>query len=339
MALRDLVMDPGCSDGQSAGRNPLSEFMHSFIESAHTHQQIRELQAPPAVALSAQEQTKVRNRASVMARQFYPDQSEEFVGSQVERFLVGLRIGDGGTREVNQSAPPGHSGLVGSSMSSSAHLAPQPLGSAVRAPSAEELVDMDDDMREFLMGHMGHYMQESEPEQYIFAEDNPYMTHESPLLLGEQLFQAGNLHHATLAFEAELQRHASSSSAWRLLGACKQQCDDDRGAMTPLLMAVEADVSNLTAVLDLAVCFTNELRQSQAMGYLKKWLQQHPVYGSLVPVDSVSTPVRVTSSVVVAVRESCRDVSSRLGCPNCSWRSKSPVARLCSCFIPLPRGP
>jgi len=58
--------------------------------------------------------------------------------------------------------------------------------------------------------------------------------------------------------------------------------DNDRAAIASLLRAVEADSSNLEALLELGVSCTNELDQNQALLFMHTWLEAHPVYRELV---------------------------------------------------------
>jgi hypothetical protein len=64
---------------------------------------------------------------------------------------------------------------------------------------------------------------ESEPlvllREYIFEENNPFLTHKNPMAEGIRLFSTyENLTYASLAFEAAIQRDINDSKAWEYLG-------------------------------------------------------------------------------------------------------------------------
>jgi hypothetical protein len=55
---------------------------------------------------------------------------------------------------------------------------------------------------------------------------------------------------------------------------------DDNRAIAALAQAVKVDPNNLESLLDLACSYTNELNKFKALTNLKKWLMNHPIYGS-----------------------------------------------------------
>lgn len=63
---------------------------------------------------------------------------------------------------------------------------------------------------------------------YVFAEQNPYVGHASPLREGQDLFRRGLLSEAVLALEAEVLKHPEKAEGWRLLGITHAENDDDR---------------------------------------------------------------------------------------------------------------
>jgi peroxin-5 len=122
---------------------------------------------------------------------------------------------------------------------------------------------------------------------YQFAVDNPYTEHADALAEAMQLFEAGNLSEAVLAFEAVLQKTPEDADCWRLLGQCHAENEEEAAAIAALLKAVEFDPYNLEALLLLSVSFTNDLEQSRALNFLKAWLQHHPDYQSIHLDDEV----------------------------------------------------
>lgn len=124
---------------------------------------------------------------------------------------------------------------------------------------------------------------------YEFADQNPYVGHPNPLKEGQDLFRRGLLSEAVLALEAEVLKNPDNSEGWRLLGITHAENDDDRQAISSMVRARDADPTNLEVLLSLGVSHTNELEQQEALKYLRGWLQHHPRYGRLLPVDQVET--------------------------------------------------
>ncbi len=112
--------------------------------------------------------------------------------------------------------------------------------------------------------------------EYVFHPDNPFLESANPYQEGVALYGAGKLNEAVLAFEAALRHNPNDSNCWRLLGTCYAENDDDIAAIVPLKRSVEADPSNLEALLELGVSFTNELEEAEALRYLHSWLLNHP---------------------------------------------------------------
>ncbi|XP_042509453.1 peroxisome biogenesis protein 5-like [Macadamia integrifolia] len=52
-----------------------------------------------------------------------------------------------------------------------------------------------------------------------------------------------------------------------------------------MMRAQEVDPTNLEVLLALGVSHTNELEQAAALKYLYRWLQHHPKYGTLAPLE------------------------------------------------------
>jgi tetratricopeptide (TPR) repeat protein len=96
-----------------------------------------------------------------------------------------------------------------------------------------------------------------------------------------KLKEKGDLHESIMAFEAEVTNNPKNEVAWRYLGNTHAECDDDNLAIGALIKASELDPENLDVLLDLSCSFTNNLSRFGALNNLKKWLQVHPLYGSI----------------------------------------------------------
>lgn len=140
---------------------------------------------------------------------------------------------------------------------------------------------------------------------YQFHQPNPFMESANPYEEGVALYAAGKLQEAILAFEAAIQQQEKSakqwdlSNCWRLLGTCYAENDDDSNAILALLKAVDADHSNLEALLELGVSFTNEVEESEALRFLYSWLQHHPDFKH-VPGDQPIDLKHITGMFVRA---------------------------------------
>ncbi|KAI7842283.1 hypothetical protein COHA_003924 [Chlorella ohadii] len=127
---------------------------------------------------------------------------------------------------------------------------------------------------------------------YVFAEANPFLMDTDSLAKGKDLFRRGVLSEAVLALEAECQRNPSNAEAWRLLGTVQAENDDDQQAIAAMNRALAADPSDLDVLLSLGVSHTNELEQSEALGYLRQWVTRHPKHAAaaaqVAPIEDSS---------------------------------------------------
>jgi len=127
---------------------------------------------------------------------------------------------------------------------------------------------------------------------YVMSENNPFLLDTNSFAKGRDLFRRGILNEAVLALEAECQRNPSNAEAWRLLGTVQAENDDDKQAIAAMNRAIAADPNNSDVLLSLGVSHTNELEQSEALGYLRQWLLKHNIHGQAAaahdhpPLDS-----------------------------------------------------
>ena len=99
---------------------------------------------------------------------------------------------------------------------------------------------------------------------------------------GIRQFKAGNLKQAIRAFEMELQHsNADNAAAWRMLGRCHAENDQDREAIICLEQAVDRDPYSPEALLALGVSYVNELNHTQALESLKSWITHNPKYAGM----------------------------------------------------------
>lgn len=109
--------------------------------------------------------------------------------------------------------------------------------------------------------------------QYEFEENNQFMNQNDPFTIGVQIVESGgNLSEAALAFEAAVQKDSKHAEAWSRLGSVQAQNEKESSAIRALERCIELEPGNLTALMNLAVAYTNESYENAAYSTLEKWI-------------------------------------------------------------------
>ena len=146
------------------------------------------------------------------------------------------------------------------------------------------------------------------PYEFVNAVDTDGNTANTPnknyMEEGMKYFREGKIREAIEAFEMELQlQNMDNATAWRMLGRCHAENDQDPEAIRCLEAAVDRDPFCPEALLALGVSYVNELNHERALENLKAWFTHNPRYAGL----ELPAPASVEEDIYGAAPASAND--------------------------------
>ncbi|KAL3774406.1 hypothetical protein ACHAW5_010479 [Stephanodiscus triporus] len=100
---------------------------------------------------------------------------------------------------------------------------------------------------------------------------------------GLRHFDEGNISEAILCFESTLRNiDPEHADAWRMLGKCHTENDEDQKAIVCWLRSLERDPFSPETLLALGVSYVNELDHEKAIESLRGWVANHPLYAGMI---------------------------------------------------------
>lgn len=119
--------------------------------------------------------------------------------------------------------------------------------------------------------------------EYSYVEENPMADVENAFEKGKEFLAKGDIPSAVLCFEVASVRDPKNAEVWELLGICQAENEMDPQSIAALKNSLALRPNNMRVLMALAVAYTNESLQSQALKSLTTWLHCHPKYSHLVP--------------------------------------------------------
>jgi peroxin-5 len=264
--------------------------MHMMMHQQQQQHQIMMMQQQQQQQAMQQAQHAALATKSAAARSVA--ENAQMQDNNLEDWHDGLEdhIADELKRSIDDDlATLGHEGIVdGASM--------EELAAAWAQAEAEydELADGHEDFSNLWQGEMPqetlqpyefiHKQQEKPPEMLDWMSE------------GLKQFQEGNLKQAIYSFEMELQhKNLDNAVAWRMLGRCHAENDQDPEAIKCLEAAVDRDPYSPESLLALGVSYVNELNHEKALENLKGWFTHNPKYAGMDMPDDIYGAVATTA--------------------------------------------
>ncbi|KAH8396255.1 hypothetical protein KR222_006525, partial [Zaprionus bogoriensis] len=136
--------------------------------------------------------------------------------------------------------------------------------------------------------------------EYEFAEQNPMAELDNAFEKGKEYLTKGDIPSAVLCFEVAAKKEPERAEIWQLLGVSQAENEMDPQGIAALKRANELQPENRDVLMSLAVCYTNEGLQSNAVKMLSNWIQVHPQYRHLLtPYPSLQAEGTLLASSLI----------------------------------------
>lgn len=102
---------------------------------------------------------------------------------------------------------------------------------------------------------------------------------------GKAFLMQGDIPSAVLCFESAVKQEPDNAECWQLLGTSQAENEKDPNAIPALKRALELQPANGAVMMALAVSYTNESLQNQALSMLVEWLKCNDEYRQIIPAS------------------------------------------------------
>lgn len=136
-------------------------------------------------------------------------------------------------------------------------------------------------------------------QEYTFDEENPMLNVENAFEKGKEFLERGDIPSAVLCFEAAVRQDENNAEIWELLGTSQAENEKDPNAIAALKKSLDLKPNNRNVLMALAISYTNESLQNQALRMLIDWLRSHEKYQNLVPAHFEQDPGEVIASSLI----------------------------------------
>uniref|UniRef100_A0A182WB88 Peroxisomal targeting signal 1 receptor n=1 Tax=Anopheles minimus TaxID=112268 RepID=A0A182WB88_9DIPT len=125
--------------------------------------------------------------------------------------------------------------------------------------------------------------------EYKFDEENPMTDVENAFEKGKAFLEQGDIPSAVLCFESAVKQDPENPEIWEQLGFSQAENEKDPNAIAAFNKALSFNPNNMPVLMALAISYTNEVLQNQALRMLVRWMKCNPKYQHLVPSEMLQS--------------------------------------------------